>query len=218
LERGVQSSFLIVGILGSGFVVKARNNPSFLAPLERWPFLVLFVGVGLTALGSGYYHWQPNNERLVWDRLPMAVSFMAFFASTIVERIRIEAGVWLLGPLVLLGVGSVVNWRQTDDLRLYAVVQFYPLAMIPIMLWFCPPRYTGTGYIWGALGWYVLAKVLELHAVDHGIYALSHVVSGHTLKHLAAAAGAFWMFLFVVRRRAAITMRGIEIHKETRTE
>ena len=119
----------------------------------------------------------------------------------IAERIRVEAGVWLLGPLVLLGIGSVVNWRETNDLRLYAVVQFYPLVMIPVMLLLCPPRYTAAGFIWGALGWYVLAKILELHAVDHGIFAWGHIVSGHTLKHLAAAAGAFWVYLYVLRRR-----------------
>jgi hypothetical protein len=193
--------FLVVGPLGIWFIRKAGNSSSFLIPAERWPFSVLFIGVGLTALGSGYYHWDPDNDRLGWDRLPMVISFMAFFASMIGERIRIEAGLWLLGPLVLLGIGSVVNWRQTDDLRLYAVVQFYPLVMIPIMLLSCSPRYTGTGYIWGALVWYVLAKILELHAVDHGIFELGHVVSGHTLKHLAAATGAFWVYLYVLRRR-----------------
>jgi hypothetical protein len=193
--------FLAVGVFGIWLVLEARDSPSFLLSEERWPFLVLFVGVALTGLGSAYYHLAPNNDGLVWDRLPMAIAFMAFFSSTIAERIRVEAGLWLLGPLVLLGVGSVVNWHQTNDLRLYAVVQFYPLIMIPVMLWICPPRYTGTGYIWGTLGWYVSAKILELHAVDHGIFALGQVISGHTLKHLAAAAGAFWMYLYVAKRR-----------------
>jgi hypothetical protein len=196
--------FFVVGLMGLQFVlVQGKESGTFLDGAERWPFLVLFAGVGLTALGSGYYHWAPDNDRLVWDRLPMAISFMAFFASMIAERIRVEAGVWLLGPLVLLGIGSVVNWRQTDDLRLYGVVQFYPLVIIPIMLCLCPPRYEGTGYIWGVLGWYVLAKILELHTMDHGIFALGQTVSGHTLKHLAASAGAFWVYLYVRRRRPA---------------
>jgi len=196
--------FLVVGLLGLRFVLRhGEDRRTFWDRVERWPFLVLFIGVGLTAFGSGYYHLAPSNDRLVWDRLPMAITFMAFFASVIAERIRLEAGVWLLGPLVLLGIGSVMNWRQTDDLRLYAVVQFYPLVIIPIMLWLCPPRYQGIGYIWGALGWYVLAKLLELHAVDHGILAMGEVVSGHTLKHLAASAGAFWVYLYITRRRPA---------------
>jgi hypothetical protein len=194
--------FLAVGLWGIGSIrFQTKNRQVFLDPVERWPYLVLFTGVGLTALGSGYYHWAPNNDRLVWDRLPMAVSFMAFFAATLGERLKVEVGIWLLGPLVLLGVGSVVNWYRTDDLRLYAVVQYFPLIMIPVMLWRFPPRYTGTVYIWGALGWYLLAKILELHALDHGIFSCGQVVSGHSLKHVAAGAGAFWIYLLLRKRR-----------------
>jgi hypothetical protein len=200
--------FLLVGILGLWLVLGSglRAAPvaadqCFLDESERWAFVVLFLGVLFTGLGSAYYHWEPNNDRLVWDRLPLAVAFMAFFASTIGERIQVQAGTWLLFPLGLLGAGSVVNWGRTDDLRIYAIVQFFPLLIIPIMLWFFPPRYTGTGYIWGALGWYVSAKIFELHAVDYGIFSLGQLVSGHTLKHLAAAVGAFWIFLYLKYRR-----------------
>src|SRR5712664_1732115 len=69
--------FLLVGFLGIWLVQdKTTASLSFIVPTERWPFLILFAGVGLTAFGSAYYHWQPTNDRLVWDRLPMAVSFM----------------------------------------------------------------------------------------------------------------------------------------------
>jgi hypothetical protein len=37
--------------------------------------------------------------------------------------------------------------------------------------------------------------------VDHGIFSLGQIVSGHTLKHLAACAGALWVYLYVRRRR-----------------
>lgn len=196
--------FLVVGLLGIRLVLDHEKDPQiFFDNMERWPYLVLFIGVAVTAFGSSYYHWAPDNDRLVWDRLPMAITFMAFFAGMIAERVRVEAGVWLLGPLVLLGIGSVVNWHRTDDLRLYAVVQFYPLVVIPIMLCLCPPRYQGAKHVWGALGWYVIAKILELHAVDQGIFALGQVVSGHTLKHLAAAAGALWVYSYVARRQPA---------------
>jgi hypothetical protein len=194
--------FAVVGLLGFSFIgAQTRNSQIFLDPVERWPYLILFFGVGLTALGSGYYHWAPDNDRLVWDRLPMSVSFMAFFAAMLGERVKVEIGIWLLGPLLLLGIGSVVNWQRTDDLRLYGVVQFYPLVIVPVMLCVCPPRYTGTTYIWGALGWYVLAKILELHAVDQGIYSLGQWLSGHTLKHLSASAGALGIFVYLKNRR-----------------
>ena len=60
-----------------------------------------------------------------------------------------------------------------------------------------PPSYTGTAYIWGVLGWYLLAKALEFHALDHGIFGLGELVSGHTLKHLAASMGALWIVLML---------------------
>jgi hypothetical protein len=207
--------FVLVGIVGLCLVLglglrapEVAAEPCFLEERERWPFVILFLGVTFTGIGSAYYHWEPNNDRLVWDRLPLAVAFMAFFASMIGERIQVQAGIWLLGPLVLQGTGSVVNWRLTDDLRIYGVVQFFPLLIIPAMLWFFPPRYTATGYIWGALGWYLLAKVLELQWMDSGIYSLGQIVSGHTLKHLAAALGAFWIFLFLRQRRPFLAEPG----------
>ena len=42
----------------------------------------------------------------------------------------------------------------------------------------------------GMIGWYALAKGLELG--DHAVFALTQgLVSGHTLKHLAAAMAAW---------------------------
>jgi hypothetical protein len=48
------------------------------------------------------------------------------------------------------------------------------------------PKYTGTLYWIVAAALYALAKVLE--HFDDAIYSIGHFVSGHTLKHLVAAA------------------------------
>src|ERR1700761_9065563 len=85
---------------------------------------VLFTGILLTGFGSAYYHWQPNNVRLIWDRIPMAIVFMSLLAATITEWIDSKAGVMLLAPLLLLGIGSALWWEYTEsigrgDLRLY---------------------------------------------------------------------------------------------------
>ena len=60
--------FLIVGALGLAFV--SRPSPSFLASWERGPAAVLLFALFLTAFGSAYYHWNPNDRSLFWDRLP----------------------------------------------------------------------------------------------------------------------------------------------------
>jgi hypothetical protein len=202
--------FLVVGVLGLGLLLRpgaVRPDDPVKERPELWPLLVFFTGVSLTAFGSSYYHLAPDNDRLVWDRLPMTVAFMGFFASMIGERVGGRAGAWLLWPLVWLGFASVFNWqmgehRNAGDLRLYGFVQFYPLVTIPLLMYLFPPRYTRSGDVFVALAWYLLAKVLEVGSVDHGIYGMNHLVSGHTLKHLAAALGAYWLFRRVQYRRA----------------
>jgi hypothetical protein len=111
--------------------------------------------------------------------------------------------------LVWLGFASVFNWhmgeqRDAGDLRLYGMVQFYPLVAIPLMLYLFPARYTRSGDVIVALAWYALAKVLEIGAVDRGIYHLGQVTSGHALKHLAAGLGAYWLYRLVRDRHAVV--------------
>jgi hypothetical protein len=195
--------FLFVGAWGLWFCLRQRN--AFVEPTEPWPFVLFFLGVGLTAFGSSYYHLHPDNERLVWDRLPMSISFMALVAAVIQERLDPRWGFRLLLPLVFLGLCSVLYWHFTErmgrgDLRPYYFVQFYPMLALPMLLLLFPPRYTRTADWFAALGWYVLAKILE-HPGDHFLYDLGHCISGHTLKHLAAAASAYWILRLLRQRR-----------------
>jgi hypothetical protein len=202
--------FLLIGAAGLGFVLRrdaVRPGGPFLTEAERWPYAVLFLGIGLTAFGSAYYHLDPTNDRLVWDRLPMALAFMGLFDAVLGERVGVAAGRWLLLPLLAVGVGSVLYWHWTEqqgrgDLRPYFLVQFYPGLAIPLLVLLFPPRYTRAGGLFVALGWYVLAKVFE-HLLDARLFSLGHVVSGHTLKHLAAACGA-WELLRMVRARRPV--------------
>jgi hypothetical protein len=205
--------FIVVGVLGLKLLLRrgaVRPDGPVRERAELWPLVVLFTGVLLTGFGSSWYHLNPDNDRLVWDRLPMTVAFMGFFAGMIGERIGVRVGAWLLWPLVWLGIASVYQWhmgehRDAGDLRLYGFVQFYPLATIPLMMYLFPARYTRSSYVLVALGWYLLAKVLEAGPVDRGIYGMGHLVSGHMLKHLAAAMGAYWLFLMVRYRRPVVT-------------
>ena len=64
------------------------------------PYLTLFEGVALTALGSGYYHLAPDNARLVWDRLPMTIGFMGLLAAVLAERVSVPVARRLFVPLL----------------------------------------------------------------------------------------------------------------------
>ena len=119
----------------------------------------------------------------------MTVAFMAILANVIEERIDQRVGRLLLWPLVALGLVSLLVWLRTDDLRLYAWVQFFPCLVLPLMFWLFVPKYSGTGYWFAAAGLYVLAKLLE--HFDSAVFSAGHVMAGHALKHLAAAAACY---------------------------
>lgn len=147
--------------------------------------VMLFLGVFLTGFGSAYYHLAPTDQTLFWDRLPMTIGFMAILAGSIEERVNGSAGAILLWPLLAMGVFSLLLWRWTDDLRLYAWVQFFPILVLPLMFLLFPPKYTGTWWWIVAAMLYALAKAFE--HFDSVIFSAGNVISGHTLKHIAAA-------------------------------
>jgi hypothetical protein len=177
---------------------------AFLFPEERWPYLIFSLGVMLTTFGSAYYHLAPDNARLVWDRLPMAMGFMALLAAVVGERTRAQLASRMLAPLILVGIGSVLYWHWTElsgrgDLRLYGLVQFGSLAAVVLMCSVLPSRYTRGGDMFVVVGFYALAKVFE--GLDKQIYAVGGFVSGHTLKHLTAALACYWVLRMVMRRQ-----------------
>jgi len=198
--------FLLAGVWGLLVVLglRAREEPRFITRVERWPYVVFSLGVMLTCLGSAYYHLAPNNARLVWDRLPMTLAFMSLLSAMLTERVGLRLGLAALGPLLALGLASVAHWyfselRGAGDLRLYLMVQFYTLFLILLILALFPARYTRGSDLVVAMGFYVLAKILEL--LDQQVFRIGHVISGHTLKHLVAALGIFWLFRMLDRRR-----------------
>lgn len=199
--------FALVGVCGLVFLLEsdpARSPRQFIDARERLPYFVIFAGLLLTAVGSSYYHLHPDNTRLVWDRLPMTIVFMSLVSATIAERVGLRAGLWLLPVLLLLGLGSVLQWhlselRGAGDLRFYSAVQAYSVLFLLIAL-LLPARYTRGSDLAMVAGFYVLAKLCEL--LDKSIFHLTrHLISGHTLKHLAAAGAAYWILRMLTKRR-----------------
>jgi hypothetical protein len=143
---------------------------------------IFLVGVGAVTFGSAYYHAWPSNSTLFWDRLPMTVAFMALFASIIEERLDPPWGRRLLWPLLLFGAGSVLWWQITDDLRWYALVQFFPILATFLLL------RGRRDPLLPMVFFYVLAKLLE--SQDRAIAAVIFT-GGHPWKHIAAALAVF---------------------------
>jgi len=182
--------FLIVGLMGLAQLKRLNIIPEM--GVAYW---LLFFGVTLVAFGSGYYHLNPNNQTLVWDRLPMTIAFMSLFAVIIAEFVNQQKGSLLLFPLLIVGIASVFFWQWTEskgagDLRFYALVQFLPIIIIPLILLAYRPGFTMISAYWWLLLAYILAKVLEYF--DSDIYhVFNQQMSGHAIKHVAAAVGMY---------------------------
>ena len=196
--------FLLVGVWALIFLSRgAANGKTFAERLERWPYFICFIAVSVTCFGSIYFHLETDSARLFWDRLPMAIAFMALFSAVIVERIGIRPGLRLLIPLVLAGIASVLYWRwsllhATENLLPYALVQYGSMSAIVVIAAVYPSRYTRGADLFQVVAIYAFAKVAEV--LDAQIYAMGEIVSGHTLKHLIAALAAYWL-LRMLRRR-----------------
>ncbi|MCB0357289.1 MAG: ceramidase domain-containing protein [Bdellovibrionales bacterium] len=186
--------FMYVGLKAIAYLSK---HPQQEAKYSWW---VLFFGVLLVTFGSSFYHWHPTDHTLLWDRIPMTFGFMGLLTAFLSEFVDSRFDKWLLLPLLIIGVVSVLLWYFLNDIRLYVWVQFFPLALVPIILLLFSSPYTHKYYLLYALGFYVLAKLTEYW--DKRIYTLTFdLVSGHTLKHLLAAVSAYYILLMLKKRQ-----------------
>ena len=195
--------FAIIGLAGCVWLLSKPARSWAGEPWERAAYFVFFFGEFLTCLGSAYYHSAPSNATLVWDRLVFSLLLTSFFTIIVAEFVSRRAGRILLAPYVLIGIFSVLWWNRTElagqgDLRLYLLVQFYPVLAVPFIIALFRPRSTFGWLFLSTWALYGVAKVCEL--LDSPLYELTGVWSGHTFKHFIAA-GATVCVLYALRRR-----------------
>jgi hypothetical protein len=186
--------FLLVGMAGMSFCLGHR----LLNLRPAW--LTFFAGVAIVSAGSAYYHWNPNDETLVWDRLPMTIGFMGLFVALLGEYVSARLGRLLLAPALLIGLSSVLYWHWFDDLRFYFWIQLLPLLIVPVVVVLFQSRYSHHWLLLAALAFYVLAKLSE--AYDREMFVFTHTLfSGHSLKHLLAAVGCCSVLVMLKTRK-----------------
>ena len=193
--------FLIVGLAGLVYVYRYADQVC-VAGLHT-AYSVFFAGIFLTAFGSAYYHLAPGNAALTWDRLPMTIGFAGLVSIVAGEYFSARGARMLLVPLLLAGFASVEYWAFTEargagDLRPYAIVQFLPMLLIPVVLLTHKPLLGEARYFWWMIGFYFLAKFFE--HFDATVFNLGHIISGHSIKHLVAAMTPA-VFLYALSRR-----------------
>jgi hypothetical protein len=205
--------FGIVALWGAYHLGKWRDRFIWQA---GWPGYCLFlIALLLTAIGSSYYHLAPDNARLVWDRLPIALACAGLLAAVRAECVpdaRAKRDTFLLG---LFAVASVLWWQQTDhhgigDLRPYLLLQVLPLVLIPLwQIIYKAPTADRVAFA-AALLLYIAAKATEL--LDYPILHLTGMITGHTLKHLLAGIAAGVIVMRLVARTKQ-TARGVTPHR-----
>ena len=146
--------FAVIGFLGCWWLVRSRrSSPAFVERSGRVACFVFFVGEFLTCFGSGYYHAGPTNDTLMWDRLVFSLMLTSICAIVVAEFMNHRVGRLILVPIVLLGLFSVMSWARSEllgqgDLRLYLLIQFYPMLAIPLILLLFHSRHTHAGAFW----------------------------------------------------------------------
>ena len=196
-------AFIWAGWFGIYLHGKLRGKPEL--PDGNGAFIMLIVGSMFTALGSAYYHAFPSNDSLVWDRIPMTICFSAIFAEYVAIHVNASWEKWILPPMLILGILSVIYWKWTgengaDDLRPYLMVQFFPLLLIPLTVLLFPSEGNQSSAWTKAIVWYAIAKVFEF--ADQLIYvATADTVSGHTLKHIASGIAIAYALRGMYERR-----------------
>lgn len=194
--------FALIALWGIVRLWPLRYHPALLA--GRYGYSLFLLGLLLTAFGSGYYHLAPDNARLVWDRLPIALACAGLLAAVRAENLPNENGKTGATLLAVLAIISVDWWRVTDlyggigDLRPYLLFQVLPLLLIPLWqaIYRAPPADRLAFGV--ALLAYVAAKLAEIN--DQQIFAALGVISGHTLKHLLATVAAWILVARLVQR------------------
>jgi hypothetical protein len=196
--------FLLVAMLGLAELWQSRPR-AFGARRERLPWAVFFLGLAATGFGSAWYHLAPDNARLFWDRLPMSVCFGALLAAVIAGRVSVRAGLGLLAPLVLTGIGTVLYWRFSqawgaENVLPYFAFQAGVILSGALLVCCSGPGYTREADLFLAAALYAAAVLAEF--LDQTIFTIGGMVSGHTLKHLLAAL-AVYQLLRMLRTRSA---------------
>ena len=181
--------FAAVGLWGLT-ALRSRERPLPAGAIAG--YAVFFAAILLTTFGSGFYHLAPDNARLIWDRLPIALGCAGLLAAVRAQT-RAVHGRWILPALVVSAIASVFWWSFTEssgvgDLRPYLLLQGAPMVLIPLWQWNARSRASERLAFAAAIVLYALAKVFELG--DHAVLDALGFVSGHTLKHLLATGAA----------------------------
>ena len=193
--------FLFVGIYA--FVLLKKDKLSYQYKI-KFIYYTMSLGVVGVFFGSSYFHLDENNQTLFFDRLPMVIIFMSIFSIVISEFVHLEIGKKLFPYLLFIGLASITYWivgelNGAGDLRLYGLVQFLPMLIIPIILLSFQNKSHKVSAYWYLLFAYIFAKVFEFF--DACVFKYTSIISGHSIKHFVSALGILMFFQTIKKQK-----------------
>src|SRR5258706_16261405 len=101
--------FALAGLWGF-WALRSRGSALLTDPALRG-YSLFFAALLLTSLGSSFYHLAPDNQRLLWDRLPIALACAGLLAAGCAPTPRPSAPVF---PALraAAGAGGLLVWSS----------------------------------------------------------------------------------------------------------
>lgn len=163
-------------LLPALYLLQTRKNKSLLSNL-------LILHISLLAITSGYYHLNPSDKTVFWDIMSIATGSM--IVLLIIMNTTTEYNLLLY----IFAVFSIIYWKYTGDLRLYLLIY------IGVPFYIISKYYKNNNlrvYLFIMIFCNILVWMTEFN--DHYIYKITNnLVSGHTLKHIFAGIGIFYV-------------------------
>ena len=193
-----------LGIPNAGDVL---SNVAFLIVAARGlrlayvPFgSAVCAGIAMIGLGSALYHVAPSDVLLAFDWVPIALTLGVLSAAVIHDRGGPGRVAFVLAPV--FAIGSVAWWLATGGTRHggnmapYVAVQAAGIALPPLVALIAPGTISVRWLFAGVLGF---AVARGLASYDRALLDAIGI-SGHSLKHLAAAQAAACALRALMRR------------------
>jgi hypothetical protein len=193
-------ALLIPGAFGIALVKDMKRiEKGYRDPFELTMLTTLFSGIILIFFGSMWYHLSPDDDTMVWDRLPMTIVFASLTSLVISDRWSVEIAKKVHWPLVAIGISSILLWHFTGDLRPYMFFKHEPIIFIVVLLVFTTGAYDRSKDYFIALGLFLAATIFEL--ADKQVFEILNIMSGHTIKHLLAGLACWYLFKMIQNRQ-----------------
>ena len=148
---------------------------------------ILIIHIILLAIASAYYHLNPSNDTIFMDLMMIATtSMIVLIMFTNYTDIR---GILLY----IYGVFSIIYWKYNNDLRPYMVI------LIGVPLYIIVKHYKNLNlrnFIYIIIISNIILRLSEHN--DHAIYKITNnQISGHTIKHIFAGIGIFYVIIML---------------------